>query len=245
MAIKPEKERLTEEFLEWLWTEDEDNRVADLPRLLEITGLDEKDWERAGLEQAGLIEIAPDGSIIMTDQGRDYGRRMVRRHRLAERLLADVIHADDENESAACRFEHAIDEDIAEHICTLLGHPRTCPHGKSIPPGPCCRLGESTVESAIKSLGSLKPGESGRVAYIAAPDDSVLHRLAAMGIVPEAEVTLHQDHPGVVIRVGNTQVALDRETVDDIFVRSGGNSSNSPPFRHRRRRGWRFWHREL
>lgn len=246
MAVQSEKERLSQEFLEQLWTAEEEHVSVTVDELLHGTGLSKADWKKAGLEKRSLVHVQDDGRVALTEEGRDCGRRVVRQHRLAERLLADILHVEDPEE-AACRFEHAIDEHVADHICTLLGHPTTCPHGMPIPPGECCKKKEHVVESAVRSLTHLRPGESGTVLYVSAPDDGVIHRLAAMGIVPGAEVTLHQDHPGKVIRVGATQVALDAETVGGIYVRMADRSEGAaPPGRGRGRHRWRwgFWRRQ-
>jgi Mn-dependent DtxR family transcriptional regulator len=65
---------------------------------------------------------------------------VIRRHRLAERLFTDTLSLRDDAqiESNACTFEHILSPEVTEKICTFLGHPRQCPHGSPIPPGPCC-----------------------------------------------------------------------------------------------------------
>ena len=67
-------------------------------------------------------------------------RNIIRRHRLAERLLMDTLALRDERqlEANACTFEHILSPEATERICTFLGHPASCPHGSPIPPGSCC-----------------------------------------------------------------------------------------------------------
>src|SRR5436309_2531362 len=83
-----------------------------------------------------------DGTMIveLTLQGREQAGRIIRRHRLAERLFTDSLAMDSESEieQQACKFEHILSPEATDKICTFLGHPRTCPHGAPIPPGPCC-----------------------------------------------------------------------------------------------------------
>ncbi|HEV2388902.1 MAG TPA: ATP-binding cassette domain-containing protein [Candidatus Acidoferrales bacterium] len=80
-----------------------------------------------------------DSRISLTDRGRRRACDLVRRRRLAERLFMDTFAIEDsEADSHACKFEHIISPELDEKICTFLGHPRTCPHGHPIPPGPCC-----------------------------------------------------------------------------------------------------------
>jgi putative ABC transport system ATP-binding protein len=83
-----------------------------------------------------------DGSLIveLTARGRQRAADIIRRHRLAERLFTDSLAMDSETEieQQACKFEHILSPEATDKICAFLGHPRTCPHGAPIPPGPCC-----------------------------------------------------------------------------------------------------------
>src|ERR1700726_2117809 len=83
-----------------------------------------------------------DGSLIveLTPRGRQRAADIIRRHRLAEPLFTDSLAMDSETqiEQQACKFEHILSPEATDKICAFLGHPRTCPHGAAIPPGPCC-----------------------------------------------------------------------------------------------------------
>ncbi len=83
-----------------------------------------------------------DGSAIvtLTSRGRNRAGSIIRRHRLAERLFTDSLAMDSESEieQQACKFEHILSPGATDKICSFLNHPRTCPHGAPIPPGPCC-----------------------------------------------------------------------------------------------------------
>ena len=83
-----------------------------------------------------------DGSaqVSLTPRGRSRAGSIIRRHRLAERLFTDSLAMDSESEieEQACKFEHILSPGATDKICTFLGHPKTCPHGAPIPPGPCC-----------------------------------------------------------------------------------------------------------
>jgi putative ABC transport system ATP-binding protein len=101
-----------------------------------------------------------DGSIVveLTLRGRERAASIIRRHRLAERLFTDSLAMDSESEieQQACKFEHILSPEATDKICTFLGHPRTCPHGAAIPPGPCCQRaqGVSSMSVAGKSTRS-------------------------------------------------------------------------------------------
>lgn len=87
---------------------------------------------------------AGDGPTIVefTERGRRRAEDLVRRHRLAERLFTTVLQVHDraEVEREACKFEHVLSEEAADHICSMLGHPASCPHGAPIPRGQCCAV---------------------------------------------------------------------------------------------------------
>ena len=92
------------------------------------------------LKPAGVS--SGDGSMIveLTARGRERAASIIRRHRLAERLFTDSLAMDSETEieQQACKFEHILSPEATDKICAFLVHPRTCPHGAPIPPGPCC-----------------------------------------------------------------------------------------------------------
>ena len=96
-----------------------------------------------------------DGSAVvaLSPRGRTKAGSIIRRHRLAERLFTDSLAKDSESEieQQACKFEHILSPGATDKICAFLGHPRTCPHGAPIPPGPCCPAGTRADESAIAS----------------------------------------------------------------------------------------------
>src|SRR5579862_4785434 len=99
-----------------------------------------------------------DGSMIveLTSRGRQRAADIIRRHRLAERLFTDSLAMDSESEieEQACKFEHILSTEATDKICAFLGHPKTCPHGAPIPPGPCCGAAVSVgtgVREAVRS----------------------------------------------------------------------------------------------
>jgi DtxR family Mn-dependent transcriptional regulator len=92
----------------------------------------------ARLRDLGLLEVR-NSEVSLTARGENRARDIVRRRRLAERLLTDTFSVGEpEAESNACKFEHIISPELDQRICTFLGHPKTCPHGNPIPAGLCC-----------------------------------------------------------------------------------------------------------
>lgn len=91
------------------------------------------------LEEEGFLSYKKYYGVNLTREGKRIAEKVVRKHRLAERLLVDVLNIErEEIEEVACGFEHAINENVEEEICKLLKHPRICPHGNPIPKGKCC-----------------------------------------------------------------------------------------------------------
>jgi len=129
---------IDEELLEYIWVTAEEQGRTNIKSLYE-----KFDKETVGVVLSEMVEkkllTILDSEIHLTETGQKKAIPIIRRHRLAERLLNDVLGVSDEVfERGACQFEHFINEDITASICTLLGHPTVCPHGKIIPPGECC-----------------------------------------------------------------------------------------------------------
>jgi len=181
---------------------------------------------RQGLDEADLEELIAGGyvtrageEIALTATGLDIAERTMRRHRLTEMLLFTMLGLDrDLASEIGCKVEHGIREEMIEGICTMLGHPAVCPHGRAIPPGPCCRDGRKVVESQVVPLTALYPGERARIIYIMPRDHHRLHRLSAAGLGPGVEIELHQRSPAFCLRVDETDLALDRDVAADIQV---------------------------
>jgi DtxR family Mn-dependent transcriptional regulator len=189
-----------------------------------IINLDEIRVENMDSAIKELIEIryisVEEGRIILLEEGKDYARIIVRRHRLAERLMVDILQLKEELvNKTACQFEHLLQPEVEESICTLLGHPKVCPHQKPIPPGKCCIAAKKIVEPIIKPLTELKAGQTGSIAYLLTQDNKKLQKLISMGILPGMKIILLHKIPSYVFQVGHTQVAVDKEMADNIYVR--------------------------
>ncbi|MBN2418354.1 MAG: metal-dependent transcriptional regulator [Deltaproteobacteria bacterium] len=158
--------------------------------------------------------------INLTQKGEEIARKLIRAHRLAERLFKDVMVIDEEPmEETACSLEHCLSHEALDAICTLLGHPRECPHGRHIPEGACCKRAEHNIQPVIMPLNKLKSGESGRVAYVSTKHHARLDRLTDLGITPGEVVKVHQTFPAFVLKVGETDIAIDTAVLDDVYVR--------------------------
>jgi len=169
------------------------------------------------LSSEDMVELsAEDREIRLTARGQNYGRQIIRAHRLAERLLYDVLGGD--FESGACEFEHTVTGELVDSICILLGHPETCPHGSPIPQGRCCKESCRTAQSSVVPLVELEVGQSARVAYINCKSDQQLHKIDSLCIRPGAIATLHQRYPTYVIECEGSNIAMDKQIASNICV---------------------------
>lgn len=210
------KKREKDEYLERLWTMKEEG-TASLYALKENINAKFNPDVLDELSSEGLVDLDQENnSIILTAKGEDSARKIIRAHRLAERLLHDVLGG--EFESGACEFEHTVTPELVDSICTLLGHPKECPHGMPIPEGECCKRCAKTAQSSIVPLRDLKVGQRARVAYINCKDDQRLHKIDGLRIRPGAFVKLHQRYPSYVIECEEANIALDEEIVANICV---------------------------
>lgn len=205
-----EKSLFEDEALETMWELSEKGDIR-LPDVLADVG-DSKGVKR--MEKDGLITISGQ-MVAFTELGRGRARDITRRHLLAERLFADVLSLKDYEEDA-CRFEHAISPGVEEAICTFLGHPPTCPHGRNIPRGECCKVYTRKVKPLVQSLADVEVGVSLSVVFISTPH---VDRLASMGLMPNATIKLQQKKPSYVLAIDETTLAVDEEIVRGIYVK--------------------------
>jgi DtxR family Mn-dependent transcriptional regulator len=218
MNAKTKRTKNVEEAVGIIWTlrERNDNTLEKVHKTLD-EGVCEDVFEN--LIKDGLILTGKE-RVELTAEGEEVGLDITRRHRLAERLLADVLEVNKpEIDKNACELEHVISSDVADAICTLLGHPRQCPHGFYIPPGECCKKAGTDVGAIVMTLDKMKVGEKGRVVYLVSAAHQQIHKLLSLGLVPGVPIHLHQKTPSYVVDVGHTQIALDEETAKQINVR--------------------------
>ena len=206
-----------EEILESLWiaTEEGGQSAADFAAL----GVEAGDPGLA--ELLGLNYVAVhDDRVSLRSEGRDEARMTVRRHRLAERLMMDILDIQGASgDERACEFEHLLHHGVDTKICTLLNHPTTCPHGKPIPPGSCCEQARAAGAVGVVALTELRPGEPGEIAYLAASDVRKMQKLMSMGVLPGTSVMLTRTYPSYIFKVGQSEFAVDEELAREIFVR--------------------------
>jgi len=158
----------------------------------------------ARMERDGLLLVAGDRHLELTPKGRGLAIAVMRKHRLAERLLVDIIGMDWEDVHAeACRWEHVMSEEVERKLMEVLNHPTTSPYGNPIPG--LAELGitvptepEQLVRLSDLPIGAPTPVVIRRLAEYIQSEPDVIRHLRDIGIVPDARVTV-EVRPGAVI----------------------------------------------
>ena len=161
------------------------------------------------MERDGLVVVAGDRHLELTDHGRSLAIAVMRKHRLAERLLVDVIGLEWEQVHAeACRWEHVMSEAVERKLVTLLGHPTTSPYGNPIPgldelgagdPAPPVEAGLVRLDEVARRGGG--SAEVRRIAEHIQPDSHLMSTLKRAGIVPGHVVAVTATRGDAVIEV--------------------------------------------
>lgn len=206
-----------EEILEAMWIALEEEGAAFYdPALMQLADDDAGCRE---LVAKSLVEVRR-GMLYFRPEGREEGKKTIRRHRLAERLMMDVFNIKgEEGDDKACQFEHLLHEGVDTKLCTMLNHPDTCPHGKPIPPGECCHQARQSGDLGVVPLTEFKSGQEGEIAYIQTDDSKKMQKLMAMGVLPGNRILLTQAFPSYIFKVGFSEFAIDTALAREIFVR--------------------------
>ena len=163
------------------------------------------------LERDGYITRGTDKVIAFTDRGREHAEQIVRRHRLIERFLTDVLGIPwDEVHEEAERLEHAMSPVLEERMLAAIGEAKTCPHGHPIEPG-------TRAEGA--PLADVEEGATLTILRFENEAEDLLHLLKATGIEPGMTATLTTSGPDeVVITADGRDIAIDRTIAETVSV---------------------------
>jgi DtxR family transcriptional regulator, Mn-dependent transcriptional regulator len=183
----------------------------------------------ARMERDGLVTVEGDRHLQLTDEGNRLATRVMRKHRLAERLLTDVIGLDWELVHAeACRWEHVMSETVERRLVELLDHPTESPYGNPIPG--LHELGEhgdgEEFMSDVEPLDRVADGADEirvlvrRISEEMQKDEPTMAALRRVGAVPDQVVTVVRGGDGgVLIGSGGETAEIDRELAAHLFVR--------------------------
>ncbi len=210
-------DKLADEILELMWVIREKGSKSYSKVVSDIGDNEAPDTIRK-MESAGLVNVDKD-SMEFTDKGEGRARDLTRRHRLAERLFHDVLDVSmQESEETACEIEHFLSPSVTDSVCSFLGHPPTCPHGKPIPRGGCCSKYKA-VKPLVMQLRELEAGSKARIVFIVPTEESRIDRLTSMGIVPGSIIKLKQKRPSFILKIEETSLAIDPVIAEEIYVK--------------------------
>ncbi len=170
------------------------------------------------LEREGYVTLDGDRVLHLTEPGRAYATRMLRRHRLAEVLLVDVLKVPwPQVHEEACRLEHAISDNLERHLVELLGDPGNCPHGSPIPGS------ANIVETGpLQKLSNVPPGGSCVVRRIDEHLQTLVERMVELEVarlLPGQVVDVGERNEGqVLLRVDGVAVRVDTDVADEVYV---------------------------
>ncbi len=184
------------------------------------------------LADRGLVVHRPYQGVTFTDEGRRAAVGAIRRHRIVERFLADMLgYAWNEADAYAVAFEHELPAEVTERLYTALHRPATCPHGFPIPQP------EDADLPATPELYDLAPGDIAEIAVSGSTDAEIVSFLETLGVRPGVEVVVVEKHPfdgPLVVEVeGNTRT-LGERVARQVYVtraRAGGGvkpNGNAP-----------------
>jgi len=181
----------------------------------------------ARMERDGLVTVEGDRHLELTGGGRQLATRVMRKHRLAERLLVDVIGLEWEDVHVeACRWEHVMSETVERRLVEILDHPTMSPYGNPIPG--LDELGEGLAAESflagVEPLEAIAGSDEQRVivARIAEPvqtDEALMSALRRVGALPGKIVTVARGARGVLVASGGESAEIDGEAAGHLFAR--------------------------
>jgi DtxR family transcriptional regulator, Mn-dependent transcriptional regulator len=183
------------------------------------------------LRARGLLDAKSD-CLALSDEGRRQAAAVLRRHRLSERLLTDVLGLPwDRVHEEAMRLEHSLTPEAEARLTSLLNDPETCPHGGPIP-------GSDGIAAAhTRTLDTVPAGAQVRIEQITEEEGALLRYLASLGLLPKAELSVEEIAPfggPLLVRVGGARYAIGRDVAAKILVH-GDTEPEARRHRHRRR----------
>lgn len=209
-----------EEYLEALFhLQEAQNPIStkDLSQHLKITAPSVTEMLKK-LSDQKLVRYVPYRGVTLTKNGRKAAAALVRRHRLSERFLADMLGLPWEDlHEEACKFEHIISEKVEQKLLEALGNPKTCPHGNPIP----SPIGE-IEEETIQPLSTLRARDSGIITKVTNESADFLHYLTSLGLFPKVQIKVDEVAPfsgPILVRVGHATYALGRGVASQIWVK--------------------------
>ncbi len=213
----------TEMYLRTVWELHEEGVPALRARLVERLGVSAPAVSEtvARLEADGLVVLDDQRRVQLTDHGRHLAASVMRKHRLAERLLTDVLGLDSEHaHNEACRWEHVISDLVEQRLVEVLGDPSTSPFGNPIPNGDATQV----WSDLITTQQAATRGADGMVARISERlqvDVDVMRSLREAGIVPGVRARCSLENGTVRLDTDGTTVHLEPAAAELVWIQAG------------------------
>jgi DtxR family transcriptional regulator, Mn-dependent transcriptional regulator len=210
----------TEMYLRTIWELEEEGITPIRARLVERLGLSAPAVSEtvARLEHEGLLQIADNRTLQLSDEGREVAVSVMRKHRLAERLLTDVIGLEWEHvHNEACRWEHVISDAVEKRLVELLEDPETCPHGNPIP-GIGIEAGRDDLVTLNEAAGRGGEVVIRRISEKIQGDVEIMRTLREHGVRPGAVARLRTSDGYPVVVVADAELLLDPDTAKHLYV---------------------------
>jgi len=188
----------------------------------------------ARMERDGLVVVGRDRQLDLTPVGRATATRVMRKHRLAECMLVDILHMPwEEVHAEACRWEHVMSESVERRLLELLDNPTVSPYGNPIPglveliPDAAPGVNDADDVGAVSSLTEVCRDDVTRVIVrrLAEPIQEQADTMALMrriGVMPGASVKAHRSPGGVMIGSAGEYTELALDIADHVFVQTAG-----------------------
>ena len=212
----------TEMYLRTVWELDEEGIPALRARLVERLGVSAPAVSEtvARLVEEGLVRLDSDRRVKLTDEGRHVAASVMRKHRLAERLLTDVIGLSWEQvHNEACRWEHVISDTVEARLIEVLGDPDTSPFGNPIPDGDANQVWSDLVTVADAAAAGVD-GTIARISERLQVDEDVMRGLDEHGVRPGVEAQCRQDPDGVTLLLPTGPVELTLDTARLVWIQA-------------------------
>jgi DtxR family transcriptional regulator, Mn-dependent transcriptional regulator len=168
------------------------------------------------LADRGLVDHEPYHGVELTIPGRRLAIAAIRRHRIVERFLADMLgYAWNEADRLATNFEHDLPQEVEDRLFVALDRPATCPHGFPIPAKETAEMPE------MPPLYTLEPGDTAMVAVPGSTDPEIVEFLGTLGLRPGVLVEVKEKHPfdgPLVLRVDGKDRTLGATVANQVFV---------------------------
>jgi len=188
----------------------------------------------ARMERDGLLTVEGDRHLELTEEGRRHATSVMRKHRLAECLLIDVIGMEwEEVHIEACRWEHVMSDSVERRIAALLGSPTTCPHGNPIPgldelgtlpappDGPLADVSAASLVTLEQAMQQGSPrAVVRRISEQIQPDAAIMRELRTAGVQPGRTVTMSPGPTGrgLLLSTDTGETLVDGLVARHVFV---------------------------